>query len=142
MKITIKTKDYKPSKNIEDYVNEKIGSLEKYANVFQDEKKYYNGYFGKGKPKAEAVVELSRTTEHHQKGKVFRAEVQIWLPGKDIRAVSISDNMKTSITEVKDELQRQLKKYEGKASAKSRRAARAIKKLFHLSPLARFRKNK
>ena len=33
-------------------------------------------------------VEIGKTTQHHQKGKVFRAECQMRLPGKSIRSTA------------------------------------------------------
>ncbi len=68
----------------------------------------------KGKPRVEVWVEIGRTTRHHQKGDIFRAEAQMRFPGKSIRAESERDDLKLAITEVKDELQRELKKYKGK----------------------------
>ena len=114
MKIVIKTTNLEISQELRDYIQEKINSLEKFAKVFQG-KNYYNGFFTKGKPKVEVWVEVGRTTKHHQKGDIFRAEAQMRLPGKSLRAESEKNNLKLAITEVKDELQLKLKKYKGKA---------------------------
>ncbi len=116
MKIVIKTTNLELSQELRDYIQEKIGSLEKFAKVFQG-KNYYNGFFTKGKPRAEVWVEVGRTTRHHQKGQIFRVEAQMRLSGKSLRAESEKNNLKLAITEVKDELQRELKKYKGKAEA-------------------------
>ena len=43
---------------------------------------------------------------------------------------------------VKDELQRELKQYKGKAEAITKRRARVLKKIFRFSPLARFKRRK
>lgn len=99
-----------------DYIQEKIGSLEKFAKIFQG-KNYYNGFFRKGKPRVEVWVEIGRTTRHHQKGDIFRAEVQMRLSGRSVRAESEREDLKLAVTEVKDELQRELKKYKGRAEA-------------------------
>ena len=116
MKIIIKTTNLELSQELRDYIQEKINSLEKFAKIFQD-KNYYNGFFSRGKPRVEVWVEVSRTTRHHQKGNIFRAEAQMRLPGKGLRAESERDDLKLAIAEVKDELQRELKKYKGKAEA-------------------------
>ncbi|PIR71926.1 MAG: ribosomal subunit interface protein [Candidatus Nealsonbacteria bacterium CG10_big_fil_rev_8_21_14_0_10_36_24] len=113
MKIVIKTKNLELNQELQDYIQEKINSLEKFAKVFQGEN-YYNGFFTKGKPRAEVWVEIGRTTKHHQKGDIFRAEVQMRLSGKSLRAESERNDLKLAITEIKDELQRELKKYKGK----------------------------
>jgi len=141
MKIIIKATNIKLDEALRAYIQEKINELEKFAEIFQ-EKKYYNGFFGKGKPRVEAWVEVGRTTHHHYKGPVFRAEVQMRLPGKSIRAEAVRDNLKLAIVEVKDKLQRELKQYKGKAGAVTKRRARVLKKMFRLSPLARFKRRK
>ncbi len=88
--------------------------MEKFAKVFQSES-YYNGFFAKGKPRVEVWVEIGKTTSHHQKGDIFRAEAQMRFPGKSLRAESKRDDLKLAITEIKDELQRELKQYKEKA---------------------------
>lgn len=110
MKIVIKATGIKLNRALKTYIQEKIGGLEKFVEIFQ-EKKYYNGFFGKGKPRVEAWVEIGRTTRHHYKGPVFRAEVQMRLPGKSLRAEAVREDLKLAIVEVKDELQRELKEY-------------------------------
>jgi ribosomal subunit interface protein len=67
-------------------------------------------------------VELEKTTKHHQKGDLFRAEVQVEVPGgKMLRAVSIKEDFRSALTEVKDELQIQIKKHKDKISLEQRR---------------------
>lgn len=141
MKIVIKTTNLKLNGELRNYIQEKIGSLEKFARIFQDEN-YYDGFFAKGKPRVEVWIEIGRTTFHHQKGDIFRAEAQMHLPGKSLRAESEAEDLKLAITEIKDELQRELKKYKGKAESVTKRKARFFKKLLHFSPLARFKKRK
>lgn len=141
MKIVIKATNLKLNNELKNYIEEKIGSLEKFAEVFQSEN-YYNGFFTKGKPRVEIWVEIGKTTRHHQKGDIFRAEAQLRLPGKSLRAESERKNLKLAITEIKDELQRELKRYKNKLTAQTKRKTRVLKKLLRLSPLARFKKGK
>ena len=141
MKIVIKTTGLKLNRALRNYIQEKIGSLERFANVFQNEK-YYDGFFGKGKPRAEVWVEIGRTTLHHQKGLVFRAEAQMRLAGKSLRAEATGKDLKLAIVEVKDKLQRQLKQYKNKISAITKRRTRVFKKSIRLSSSAKFEKRK
>ena len=141
MKIVIKTTNLKLNRELKNYIEEKIGSLEKFAKVFQSEN-YYNSFFTKGKPRVEVWVEIGRTTRHHQKGDIFRAEVQMRFPGKSLRAESEREDLRLAITEVKDELQRGLKQYKNKLTAQTKRKTRVLKKSLRLSPLARFKKRK
>lgn len=136
MKIVIKATNTKLTKGLQDLIEEKINSLEKFAKIFSKDK-YYNGFFGKGKPKAEAWVELERTTRHHRKGPIFRAECQMHLPNRSIRAEAIDRDLKLAITKLKDELKTELKKYKERLMALTKRKARVMRKELKLSPLAR-----
>jgi len=123
MKIVIKATNLELNQELRDYIEEKIGGLEKFAKVFQSEN-YYNGFFAKGKPRVEVWVEIGKTTRHHQKGDIFRAEAQMRFPGKSLRAESKRDDLKLAITEIKDELQRELKQYKEKAETAVKRKTR------------------
>ena len=123
MKIVIKATNLELNQELRDYIEEKIGGLEKFAKVFQNEN-YYNGFFAKGKPRVEVWVEIEKTTRHHQKGDIFRAEAQMRFPGKSLRAESKRDDLKLAITEIKDELQRELKQYKEKAETAAKRKTR------------------
>ncbi len=98
MQIDIKSKNMKLTEAIKNYVNEKIGGLEKfYDNILV------------------ARVEVGLTTNHHQKGDIFRAEANLEVPQKHIlRAESEKEDLYMAINEVKDDLQRQIKKFKEK----------------------------
>jgi len=67
-------------------------------------------------------VELSKTTRHHQKGDLFRAEVQVEVPGgKMLRAVSAKEDFRSALTDVREELEVQIKKHKDKISLEQRR---------------------
>jgi ribosomal subunit interface protein len=136
MKVVIKTKDIKLDRALEDFIERKINDLEKFASVFQGEK-YFNGYYGKGKPRVEAWVEIGRTTRHHKKGPYFYAECQMRFPGRSLRATSSSFDLRLAVCEVKDELQGQLKQYKEKVIARRKRGERVLKKDLKLDPATR-----
>jgi len=60
-----------------------------------------------------------------------------------LRSIAQRKDLKLAITEVKDELQRELKQYKEKLTAQTKRRARVLKKELKLSPSARlnFEKN-
>ncbi len=124
MKIILKITKIKIDQALENFIKEEIDGLER--------------FYGVDELKAEAHLEIEKTTQHHQKGPFFRAECQIRLPKKIVRAEASAKNLKLAVVEVKEELQRQLKEYKEKFSAKTKRGQRALKKEFHLSPQARF----
>ncbi|MCK4781905.1 ribosome-associated translation inhibitor RaiA [Candidatus Parcubacteria bacterium] len=117
MKINIKATNFKLTPSINEYIGIKIGSLEKFI---------------KASP-WEVWVEVGKTTHHHHKGQVFRAEVQLKLPGKGLRVESIKDDIHLAIDEVKDELQRKLKQYQEKQITETKKGARIFKEELHLS---------
>ena len=86
---------------IKDYVNEKVGSLEK----------YFDGIL-------EARVDVGIISHHHQKGDIFRAEVNLEVPQKHVlRAEAEREDLYAAINEAKDDLQLQLKKFKEKLRA-------------------------
>ncbi len=128
MKIIIKTKNIKLNRVILEYIEEKLNSLEKFLKDIYSKEKYFNGYFGKGNPRAEMWVEIGKENLHHRKGFIFRAEAQMKLPKKSIRVEALSKNLKQAITEVKDELQRELKQYKEKSISLTKRKTRIHRK--------------
>lgn len=79
---------------IETAVNEKFGNLEK----------YFDNIIG-------CEVEVGKITNHHHKGDVFFAEVNLEVPGKIIRAVTNTDDLYKALTETKDKLKVEIVKY-------------------------------
>lgn len=124
MKVIIKTKNLKLSQVFRQYIGERINSLEKFAKIFQDKEKYYNGFFGKGKPRVEVWIEIGKITLHYQKGAIFFAECQMRFPGRSLRATAQHADLKLAITEVKDKLQRELKQYKDKLVARREKSPR------------------
>jgi putative sigma-54 modulation protein len=98
MQIDIKGTNMDLTDAIKDYVNEKVGSLEKFFDQA-----------------IIARVDVGRTTNHHQKGDVFRAEINLDVPQVHVlRAESVRDDLYTAINEAKLDLERQVKKYKEK----------------------------
>jgi len=124
MQLHIKATNFKLTPAIEDWVLEKIKTLEKYIPNLDK------------KGVVECWVEVGKVTMHHQKGDVFRAEADIRLPGKVLRVEATESDLKMAIVRVKDELQRQLNKYKDGARARERRGARIAKKMISIDPLA------
>ncbi|MFA6593862.1 MAG: ribosome-associated translation inhibitor RaiA [Candidatus Buchananbacteria bacterium] len=94
MNISIKTTRIELTPGIETAINDKIGGLAK----------YFDNIIG-------CEVEVGKTTEHHHKGEIFRAEVNLEVPKKVIRAEAESDDLYKSINEVKDKMKVEIMKY-------------------------------
>jgi len=99
MKITISTKNISLDGALETFVQEKIGGLEK--------------FIGKSSV-IEARVEIGLPSKHHRSGRVYYAEVNLKAGGKLLRATCQHEDLSNAIVDVKNELQRQIKKFKEK----------------------------
>jgi ribosomal subunit interface protein len=133
MKITIKATKIELTPEIKKFLEDQINSLERFAKGIFGEK-YYDGFFGKGKSKAEARVEI----RGKERG-FYYVECNLNFPQKLIRAESLKKDLKSAIYEVKDELQREIKEYKEKFFAKFKRAQRKLKRELRFAEAARFK---
>ncbi len=101
MQINIKGTGLDLTPAIEEHIERKFGSLDKFLKRFETQ----------GEVRME--VEIARTTRHHRKGDVFYAEVNLHLPKKIIRAEHSDSDIRTAIDAVKDKLKLEIQKYKG-----------------------------
>lgn len=75
-------------------------------------------------------VELAKSTKHHKHGKIWYAEANLVMPfvKSSVRARATELTIFAAIDEVKNELEREIKKYKEKTRTKIIRAARKIKR--------------
>jgi len=66
-------------------------------------------------------VEVGMTSNHHQKGDIYRAEVNLQLNGEMLRVEKTEDDLYKAIDKVKDHLAMAIKKYKEKKIDKKRR---------------------
>jgi len=78
-------------------------------------------------PSAKCDVELARTTEHHQKGEIFRAEIHIVGAGKDFYASSEEVDLYTAIDRVRDQIVYELTSDKSKKISMLRRSGAKVK---------------
>ena len=62
----------------------------------------------KGDESATLALEVGKTTRHHHKGDVFRAEANLHIKGVNLRAESERNDLHAAIDEVRDEIVREL----------------------------------
>ncbi len=101
MQILIKATNIKLDKSVYDYIEEKIGGLNKFLKNTEPDL-------------IKARVEVGKITNHHKKGDIFRAEINLEMPGRLLRAEASREDIFMAITDVKDEIQRQVVKYKKK----------------------------
>ena len=59
---------------------------------------------------ATVALEVGKTSRHHNKGDVFRAEVNLHISGSNLRAEAERDDLHMAIDEVREEIVRELTK--------------------------------
>ena len=106
MKIHIKATNLELTPSLKEYVEEKIGSVSKLIKKWDMD------------DSIEVRVEIGRTTNHHHKGDVFRAEADMRLPGKILRAEDENADMHAAIDKVENILKREIDKYKSSKSVK------------------------
>lgn len=135
MKVNIKTTNIELDEALVVWVNDRIGELDNILGIFGPD-----DISAGEKEKVEAFVEIGKISKHHLKGDVFRAEVQIILPKKSLRAVVRNSDLRTAINIAKEEIQREIKKYKGKRLVRARKWARILKEKFHTTEILRPKK--
>jgi putative sigma-54 modulation protein len=109
MNISIKATNLSLTPSIKNYVDEKIGNLNKFIGA------------------TDAKVELERDRKHHS-GLVFRAEVMLVIGGKLLRADANSEDIYAAIDLVIPKLKEQIGKFKDKRQTLTRRGARSAKR--------------
>ena len=137
MKIDIKATNLEITPALTEFIEDKIGSLGKFVRG-----EATGGDGEQGTYLVEAFVEVARDAKHHKHGEVFKAEFNLKIGGRVLRAERREWDARAAIDGVREELKMILEKEQGKLESKFRRGARSFKKLISISPLARFRKKR
>lgn len=91
------------------YLEKKIGGLERLI------RKLDGGV-------TEARIELARTTRHHRKGTVYRAETNLCLPRRLLRAEAENGDMRAAVDAMYDRLEQEIIKYKEMAKSRFRKS--------------------
>jgi putative sigma-54 modulation protein len=95
---------------IRQYVDEKFDDLTKFFDNIQ-----------------KMDVDIGMNSSHHNKGKIYYAEVNVHVPGNDIRVVKEAEDQYKAIDKVKDHLKSELKELKDKMRRKDREKIRDSK---------------
>lgn len=112
MRVSIKATNLKLNDELRDYVQKKMDSLEKFAAK-----------------NLGATVEIGLISNHHQKGKIYKTEANLRLPGGIVRVEKQAKNLLKSIDKVKDHLKIILVDRKEKNLDKRRRNAKPLNEL-------------
>lgn len=75
----------------------------------------------------QADIDLGRRSNHHHKGEVFYAEVNLHIPGTILRVVKEEEKLYKAIDKVKDHLKIELESAKEKMRAKDKKGIRGQK---------------
>ncbi|MEK9174237.1 MAG: ribosome-associated translation inhibitor RaiA [Patescibacteria group bacterium] len=113
MNISIKSTNIELTPALKDYTEKRISGIAKFTG--ED---------------VSAMVEIGKTTAHHNHGDVFKAEVNITTSlGKQFRAVSEKPDLYEAIDDVRSEIVREISSAKGKKEALWKRGARKVKNM-------------
>lgn len=98
MQIILKGTHIELTDDIRELVEEKIGSLNRFLHDLDP-------------ASVEARVEVGIPSEHTVSRGIHRAEVNLTLPGALLRAETENAELSAALTEVRDELERQVERY-------------------------------
>lgn len=115
MNIIVKTKNFELTPSLREFVESKIGSLEKYFDLLREDND------SSLVSEIDAVVEVGKTTLHHRKGDICRAEVLLTFHRNNLRAAKSADDLEKAIVAVRDDLQRQITDFKEKMIDKARK---------------------
>lgn len=143
MRITIRGKNLELTETIKDYINNKIGGLEKFSalGASAGENQESGGHSA-----SIADVEVGVLNHHHRSGEIFTAATTLTFPKNHIRAEAQAEDIYQAIDEVRDKLEMNMTSQKKEYISRKHRAALVWKKIKGLSPLAwlknEFRKGK
>lgn len=115
MNLNIKTTNFSLTEAISDYLEKKLRSLDRIIDWDADNVK--------------VETELGKISEHHNKGDIFRAEINVNRAGHFVRAVSEKSDLYAAIDDMKDQIGQALKQGKDKRKSLFRRGAGKIKNL-------------
>ena len=107
MKINVKATNLDLTPALNQFIEEKIGSLSKFLKNYETEND------------VPVRIEVARTTRHHHSSDVFRTEINLDLPGRMLRSVAEREDVRFAINEAKDGLQQEIKKYNQKSKVQN-----------------------
>ena len=126
MQVTVKTTKFSLTPAIAAHLSRK---LENIARMLSRIESSAAAKQARGRALITARIELERTTRHHRKGIVFRAEANLDVPGRAmLRAEAQGETLHLAIDRMRDELQREIKKWKERSVTRVREGGRALKR--------------
>lgn len=109
----IKTTNIKLTQEISNYLDKRLESVEKLIDP-KDTSAIFD-------------IEIGKMSEHHQSGSIFRAEINLHIAGKQLRAVSEEETLFSAIDKVEKEIVKEVSRFKGRQRRLLRKGGNAIK---------------
>lgn len=114
MTINVQAEGVEMTPALKEYAEEKIAGLDKFFDNIQG-----------------ADVHIGLSSQHHQKGKIYYAHVNLAVPGRVMRVEKDAEDLYKAIDKVRDHFKVELEKIKGKMRNKDRDMIRE-QKGYHL----------
>jgi putative sigma-54 modulation protein len=118
MQINLQAKNMDMTEAINDYIVKRVTNLEKLISRIED-----------AGGKTMVNFEVSKSTNHHNKGEIFHADCLIKIDGKEFYASSDTEDLYAAIDAVKDTLFHDINKNKDRRQTLFHRGARSVKKM-------------
>lgn len=109
----IKTTNTKLTQEILNYLDKRLESVEKLIDP-KDTSAIFD-------------IEIGKTSKRHQSGSIFRAEINLHIAGKQLRAVSEEETLFNAIDKVEKEIVKEVNRFKGRQRRLLRKGGNAIK---------------
>ncbi|MFA6415990.1 MAG: ribosome-associated translation inhibitor RaiA [Candidatus Paceibacterota bacterium] len=116
MIINIKATGLELTPALDSFVREKLANIGK--------------KLGEHNESTQAQVDIGMDSHHHKAGQIFRAEMNLFYRGKQLRVEEENEDMYTAIDIAKDKMVQEVIRYEKKQNSLFKRGGRAIKNIF------------
>ena len=114
MQISLKGTNIQILESTQEYVDRKlVKTVEKFLS--------------KDKGTVSLKIEVERTTRHHRKGKIFRAEANLSFGKKSLYAEAFGETLNEAIDLLEEELEHEIKHFKGRARSLMLKSARKLK---------------
>lgn len=120
MEVNIRAKNIELTEHLKDYAEKKLRAACRFIPSIIEQEEHDKEQVGKDVTRVVLEVELEKVTGE-EKGRIFRAEAQMLIPGTTIKAEYTAETVKAAIDEVKQNLERQVKEIKKKKDAKRKK---------------------
>ncbi len=108
--------DFSMTPAIKNYVEKQMAHLNKFVNKSLEELPM-------------CYVEIGKTTNHHKKGVLFKAEFTVHIGGKSFRAEAREEDLYAALDKITEEMTEELKTFKDKKVSLAKKGGAKIKKL-------------